>query len=172
MTIKEAIKICENANLLDWELVEYAQCLVHNNMAYSYDNSFDLPFNAFKKGKGYCWQQARSLQKILCLLGFNCWLVYAVKTRIPESIFKGIRIKAHTSGHVWCRVNINDIEKDVCPGNIKNKPDKVHFTPLSKILKYNWFISIGCYFGSAYINYKRWIVIKKIMQTKVNYLEL
>jgi hypothetical protein len=130
-------------------------------MAYSYDNSFDMPFNAFKKGKGYCWQQARSLQKILYLLGFNCNLVYAVKNRIPETQFEGIKVKAHISGHVWCRVNINDIEKDVCPGNIDNKPGKVHFTPLSKIKKYNWIISLGCYFGSAYVNHKRLMEIKK-----------
>ena len=106
MTLKEAIEVCEKSNLSGWELVEYAQCLVRSNMTYSYDNSFDMPFKAFEKGKGYCWQQAKSLQKILCVLGFNCCLVYAIRNKIPETQFEGVKIKAHKSGHIWCRVNI------------------------------------------------------------------
>lgn len=99
MTIKEAVENCRNSKLSDWELVEYAQHLIHNNMAYSYNNSFDMPAKAFEKGKGYCWQQAKVLQKVLCALGFHCYLVYATRNAIPEKQFEGIKIKAHTSGH-------------------------------------------------------------------------
>jgi hypothetical protein len=161
MKIKEAVEICKKSELTEWKLVEYAQSIVHNNMAYSYNNSFDMPFKAFEKGKGYCWQQAKTLQKILRSLGFTCYLVYAVKNRIPETKFEGIKIDEHISGHVWCRVKINNLVKDVCPGNKNNRPGVIHFTPLSIIKKYKWYISFGCYFGSAYVNRKRYIKIKK-----------
>ena len=114
MTIKEAIEICKMSNLLGWELAEYAQHLIYNNMAYAYNNSYDMPVKAFGKGKGYCWQQSKALHKILKALGFNCYLVYATKNAIPEKQFEGVKVKAHTSGHVWCRVNIL-VPSDVYP---------------------------------------------------------
>ena len=121
-------------------------------MAYSYDNSFDMPYKAYKKGKGYCWQQAKALQKLLHTLNFDCFLVYATKNQIPEKQFEGIKIEAHISGHVWCRVKIGNVEKDVCPGNVNNKPGKIHFTPLSDVKKWNSFIGFWAYWGSAYVN--------------------
>ena len=162
MTLEEAIEICKKSNLSDWDLIEFTQCLVNKNMTYSYNNSFDMPLRAFKKGKGYCWQQAKVLEKILCALGFDCNLVYAVKNNIPEKQFEDIKIKEHISGHVWCRVNINNVEKDICSGNSSNKPGKVHFTPLSNVKKWNRFIGFWSYWGSAYINHKRIIEINKI----------
>jgi len=165
MTINEAIKICKKSNLSGWDLVEYAQCLVHKNMTYSYGNSFDMPFKAFEKGKGYCWQQAKSLQDILRKLGFRCYPVYATKNQIPETQFEGITVKSRISGHVWCRVSINGIEKDVCPGNVNNKPGKIHFVPLSKIKEWNWFIGFWAYLGSAYVNHKRQKEIDKLKKT-------
>jgi len=164
MTIKEAIKNCKDSNLSGWELVEYAQHLIHGNMAYSYNNSYDMPAKAFKKGRGYCWQQSKVLQKVLCALGFDCYLIYATRNAIPETQFEGIKVKAHTSGHVWCRVNINGIEKDVCPGNINNKPGKTHFNPLSKTRKWNWFISFWSYWGSSYVNYIRLKEINRLRE--------
>lgn len=168
MELNEAIKSCINTNLSGWELVEYAQNLVYKNMAYSYNNSFDMPFVAFKKGKGYCWQQAKVLQKILNILNFDCWLVYAIKNQIPEKIFEGINVEAHISGHVWCKVKIEEIEKDVCPGNNNNKPGEIHFKPLSKVKKWNHFICFWSYWGSAYINRKRFmeIILKKNIEKK------
>ncbi|HCC35561.1 MAG TPA: hypothetical protein DEQ02_08000 [Ruminococcaceae bacterium] len=77
MTIKEAVETCLQSGLFGWNLVEYAQSIVNKAMAYSYNNSFDMPSKAFEKGKGYCWQQAKALQKILRSLGFKCYLVYA-----------------------------------------------------------------------------------------------
>ncbi len=99
MTIKEAAARCINSNLSGWELIEYAQHLVHNNMAYSYDNSFDMPRKAFEKGKGYCWQQAKTLQMILHDIGVECYLVYAIKNHIPETQFQSIIVKSHISGY-------------------------------------------------------------------------
>ncbi len=161
MTIKEAVETCLQSGLFGWNLVEYAQSLVNKAMAYSYNNSFDMPSKAFEKGKGYCWQQAKTLQRILNFLGFKCYSVYATKNQIPEAQFKNIKVKAHISGHVWCRVEIGSEVKDVCPGNVNNEPGQIHFTPLSKIRKWNWFISFWAYWGSAYTNQKR---LKEILR--------
>ncbi len=151
MTITEAVETCIQSGLSGWRLVEYAQFLVNKNMVYSYDNSFDMPTKAFERGKGYCWQQAKSLQKILNNLGFECYCVYATRNKIPETMFEGITVKAHISGHTWCRIIIGGEEKDVCPGNVNNRPGKIHFVPLSKIRKWNPFVSFFAYWGSAYI---------------------
>jgi len=164
MTLEEAVEICKQSFLSGWDLVEYAQSFVNKNMAYSYDNSFDMPTKAFKRGRGYCWQRAKSLQKILNDLGFECHCVYAAKNQMPETQFEGIIVKAHISGHVWCRVTIGEIIKDVCSGNLNNKPGIVHFTPLSTIRKWNCFVSFWAYWISATINHQRLKEIRRHSQ--------
>jgi hypothetical protein len=164
MTIHEAVKICTESNLTGWEMVAFAQRLVHDNMAYSYDNSLDMHVKAFERGRSYCWQQAKALQKILLVLGFQCYAVYAAKNEFPETLFEGVTVPALISGHVWCKVRINDEEKDVCPGGINNKPGIIHFTPLSEVKIWNRLISFCAYFGSAYVNHKRLNEIRKIQQ--------
>jgi hypothetical protein len=162
MTINEAVRTCKESDLTGWELVAFAQRLVNKNMAYSYDNSFDMPVRAFEKGRGYCWQQAKALQKILLGLDFHCYAVYAVKNQFPATQFDGVTVPAITSGHVWCRVMIGSEEKDICPGDIDNKPGIIHFKPLSEVKKWNCFISFWAYWGSAYTNRKRLNGIKKL----------
>lgn len=155
MTIEDAIKQCKGSGLKGWDLVAYAQKLISINMKYSYSNSFSMPQKAFEMGMGYCWQQAGALNIILNKLGFESRLVYAVKNFIPEKIFNGVLIKEHYSGHVWCRVRIDGIEKDVCPGNLDNKPGTIHFRSISKIKEWNSWISFWSYLGSAIVNLKR-----------------
>lgn len=162
MTIEDAIKQCRDSELKGWDLVSYAQKLVSANMKYSYSNSFNTPQKAFKKGKGYCWHQSGSLNIILNKLNFESRLVYAVKNLIPNKIFDGLLIKSHYSGHVWCRVRIDGIEKDVCPGNLDNKPGTIHFRPISEIKEWNSWISFWSYFGSAIVNFKRLKEIKRL----------
>lgn len=161
MKIEEAVIQGRNSGLKGWELVEFARKLVASHMKYSYSNSFDMPGTAFRKGRGYCWQQAASLNKILKGLGFDSRLVYAVKNLIPEKYFEGVLIEEHYSGHVWCRVKIAGAEKDVCPGSINNSPGKLHFTPVSEIKEWNFITGAGSYFGSIAVNYKRLSRIKK-----------
>jgi hypothetical protein len=163
MTIEHAAEECRRSALTGWELVEYAQQLVHREMKYSFSNSFDLPEKAFEKGMGYCWQQASALNLILKSLGFTSWRVQAYQNRIPESEFEGVVRREHVSGHVWCKVEIDGETRDVCPGNGANKPGVVHFTPLTKVKKWNPGIAVLSYFGSAMVNARR---LKKIEKTK------
>ena len=164
MTIKEAAVQCLNTGLTGWGMVEFAQKLVHDNMTYSYTHSLDLPRRAFSRGRGYCWQQAKSLHILLKMLGFQSFLVYAVQNMIPEKLYEGVRIKAHNSGHVWCRVRIDGTEKDICPGSSGNRPGVLHFTPISPIKKWNPFVAFGSYWGSLYVNHKRYKAIQALKQ--------
>lgn len=168
MKIEEAVDKCKESALDGWNLVAFAQKLVFNNMEYSYTNSFDKPEKAFEKGMGYCWQQASSLNLILNKLGIESHLVHAVKNHFPDKIYKGVLVKSHYSGHVWCRVKIDKVEKDVCPGNANNTPGLNHFIPISKVMEWNSWISFWSYFGSALVNWIRIRRIKKEMD-KNNY---
>ena len=155
MTIETAVNVCRNSDLTGWALVEYTQKLVNQNMTYSFSHSLDSPREAFEKGRGYCWHQASALQMILAELGFTCRLVHAVRNRFPARTLEGVRIPEHVSGHVLCRVTLDGIEKDICPGNPDNRPGFIHFKPLSKVVDWNSFIAFWSYWGSALVNARR-----------------
>ena len=155
MTIENAIQICKDTGLNDWELVAFAQSLVNQNIKYSITNSFDTPEEAFEKGKGYCWHQAKVLNKILIDLGFSSRLVHAYKNYFPEVEFEGIVLKDFVTGHLWCRVTIGTEEKDVCPGNIKNKPGITQFKSLGKVHEWNSRMDLLTYYGAALVNFMR-----------------
>jgi hypothetical protein len=164
MTVDDVVKQCRNSGLNGWELVEFAQKLVSGNMKYAYNNSFNMPKKAFKKGKGYCWHQSGVLNSILRKLDFKSRLVFSVKNLVPEKMVEGVLIKEHYSGHVWCRVNFDGVEKDVCPGSIKNKPGVIHFKPISKVKEWNAWIGFWSYWGSFVVNYKRFKEFKRLKE--------
>lgn len=155
MTIENAVEICRATGLTGWELVEFAQSLVHQNMEYSITNSLDSPQQAFERGQGYCYHQASTLNMVLLDLGFHSRLVHAFRNLFPKAEFSGAVVRDFVSGHVWCRVTIDGVEKDVCPGSANNKPGVVHFKPLSKVLEWNKRIEFATYYGAALVNAHR-----------------
>lgn len=155
MTIEDAVGVCRETGFSGWELAGFAQRLVAGRMSYSYFNSFDKPEAAFGRGMGYCAQQAGALNMILKRLGFDSRLVHAVRNRFPDVVREGVTIHIGDSGHVWCRVRIRGVEKDVCPGNPENVPGKVHFTTLGKVHEFCGPIVLFSYLGSAMVNRKR-----------------
>lgn len=165
MTIENAIQICKDTGLKGWELVAFAQSLVNQNMKYSITNSFDSPKEAFEKRKGYCWHQAKVLNKILIDLGFNSRLVHAYKNFFPEVELEGVVVKDFVTGHLWCRVTIDMVEKDVCPGDAKNMPGITQFKSLGKVHEWNSCMDFLTYYGAALVNFfrcKKYISNKKI----------
>jgi transglutaminase-like putative cysteine protease len=155
MNLTTAADMCRESGLFGWELVEFAQHLVNRNMKYSVENSLDLPPAAFEKGKGYCWHQASALNVILRELGFNSRLVHAFRNRFQETEIMGVTVHDLVSGHVWCRVAIDGVEKDVCPGSGSNAPGSVHFIPLGKVREWGKGIEFLTYYGAALFNYHR-----------------
>jgi hypothetical protein len=154
--IGDAIRACAKCGLNGWPLVEYAQKLVSRRMKYSYSNSLDFPAGAFEKGMGYCWHQASSLNSILRGLGFKSRMVHAVRNRFPDKLLEGTVMPGRVSGHVWCRVTLDGEEKDVCPGDEKNVPGRIHFTLLSPVRDWNIPVCVFSYLGSAALNWKRY----------------
>lgn len=152
MKLHEAVEVCRCSGLEGVELIQFAQKMVGTWMAYSYSNSFDFPSRALERGKGYCWQQASILNRILLALGFQSRLVYAVRTVMPQRVHEGILVAGHISGHVWCRVRYGDREGDVCPGDPENRFDSVHFVPVSAIRNWNGWVCFWAYWGSAWVN--------------------
>ncbi len=71
MKLHEAIEVCRASGLEGVELIQFAQKLVGTWMNYSYSNSFDFPSRALERGKGYCWQQASILNRILVRWDFR-----------------------------------------------------------------------------------------------------
>jgi hypothetical protein len=132
-------------------------------MTYSYSNSYDTPAEAFEKGYGYCWHQASALNTILSQLDINSRLVHAFRNRIPDTVREGVTIKSFVSGHMWCRVTIDGVEKDVCPGHPDNRPGIIHFKPLSPVRNWGPIIAWFAYYGSAAVNARR---LKKFERLK------
>jgi len=155
MTINDAIATCRASGLTGWGLASHAQALVCGQMFYSYDNSFDSPRRAFSRGKGYCWQQSGVLNLILRGLGIKSRLIYATRARFPDVVRQGKLVHIGESGHVWCRVTIDGVEKDLCPGNLANRPGVIHFEPLSPVLDYSGAIVLFGYLGSIWTNWRR-----------------
>jgi hypothetical protein len=159
VTIDEAVAALsaerESACLSGWSLVAAAQRLVAANMAYSYFNSLDFPARAFAKGRGYCWQQAGAFRLIARRLGFDCRLVYATRNQFPDVLREGVLVRVGVSGHVWCRVRLAGEERDVCVGDVRNVPGRVHFCPLSPVSDYRGLMVIFGFLGSIFTNRRR-----------------
>lgn len=137
MTLSEAADQCRQTGLSGWELIQFTQRLVAQTMRYSVENSLDSPQEAFQKGQGYCWHQAKALHLLLGELAIDSRLVHAFRCLFPEAVLMGVTVHRFVSGHVWCRVTVGGEEKDVCPGSPDNVPGRLHFTPLSKVREWN-----------------------------------
>jgi transglutaminase-like putative cysteine protease len=70
-TIDDAVRYLHNTGKTGWELVVAAQKLVNAKMEYSRRNGWDTPSHAFRRGMGYCQQQATALLIILRKLGIE-----------------------------------------------------------------------------------------------------
>lgn len=148
MDIETATKECRETKYTGWQMVTFVQKYVNKHMKYSLDNTTDAPREAFAKGKGYCWQQAWSVQYILKKVNIRSELVYARKVTFYED--KSKRVPTGEKGHVWCRVMLNDKIKDVCSCNKENLPGEVNFVPISPVKRYSLLALAGGYLGTAF----------------------
>lgn len=152
MKLHDAVNLCNNSELTGWDMIKYVNFLVNKNMKYSVEIPF-MPYKkAFEIGKGYCVQQAFCVRDILRELGYDVQAVYCRKAFFKDS--------ETISGHTWCRVCIDNIEKDVCTCNPNNRPGKVNFVPISQVKKYSGLIAVGGYLGSIPVCFKRLLITK------------
>lgn len=154
-TIDDAVRALRDSGKTDWALVSAAQQLVNAKMAYSRRNGWDTPARAFRRGMGYCQQQALALLLILRKLGIEARPVQALRCQFPPKQIHEYEDPGGISGHVWLVVTIAGVEKDVCPGHPENEPGKVHFTPLSRRTNYGPCMQIFGHIGSMILNVQR-----------------
>lgn len=150
MNIETAVKACKETKYTGWQMVTFVQKYVNKYMKFSVDNAADSPRIAFSKGKGYSWQQAWCVHYILKRVNIRSELVYTTKARFFED--KEKTKPAYESGHVWCRVRLNDTVKDVCSCNKENTPGNVHFVPIAPVRRYHLLAQAGGYIGTAFMN--------------------
>jgi len=155
ITIPDAVAACRSTDLAGWELVAYAQRLVARKFTYSRLNTWDTPARAFKRGRGYCEQQALALKAIYDALGIQTRPVFALRCAFPSKIVDGVRWSGGVSGHAWLRVGIGDKVRDVCSGSVENMPGRTQFQPLSPVHSWAPWLRPFTHLGSSIENIRR-----------------
>ncbi|MCE7984524.1 MAG: transglutaminase family protein [Caldilinea sp. CFX5] len=154
-TIDDAVRYLRSTGKTRWALVAAAQKLVNAKMEYSRRNGWDTPARAFRRGMGYCQQQATALLLILQRLGIEAQPVQALRCQFPPALIHGYRDPGGVSGHMWLVVTLDGEERDVCPGDPTNAPGKVHFTVLSRRTRYDLPWCFLGHIGSIILNVQR-----------------
>ncbi|MEZ4737340.1 MAG: transglutaminase family protein [Caldilineaceae bacterium] len=154
-TIDDAVAYLRNSGKTGWDLVAAAQQLVNAKMVYSRRNGWDTPARAFRRGMGYCQQQAGALLIILRKLGIEARPVQALRCQFPPKQIHEYWEPGLISGHMWLVVTLDGVEKDVCPGRPENEPGKVHFTRLARRTNYGPLWQILGHIGSMIVNVQR-----------------
>jgi len=150
-TIGEAVSTSQATNLKGWLLVEYVQNLTARKFSYSRCNPWDSPARAFQRGMGYCQQQALALQEIYHRLGINSRIVHAL-CKFPASEIDGLLQPERMISHSWLKVQVDNQELDVCPGNLSNRPGMVDFEILSPARSLYRILQPFTHLGSVIIN--------------------
>ncbi|MEK7256504.1 MAG: transglutaminase domain-containing protein [Bacteroidota bacterium] len=146
-TIEQAASQLRGSGKQGWDLVKAAVLLVHRRMQYCRRNSFDSPEKAFRRGYGYCQQQAFALKKLLNLLGFQAIVVHAFNNRFPGG---------KRGNHAWVQVTYAGETRDFCSIFLHPESGEPDFQPGKKIWKYNAVFRLLAGWGSAAINSLRY----------------
>ncbi|MDO5682260.1 MAG: arylamine N-acetyltransferase [Propionibacteriaceae bacterium] len=132
-TLADAVQHCRNTGLTGWDLVAYAQDLVHRKFSrYSILSLWETPSRAFKNSRGYCSQYNGALWHILRELGFEADRVFATRVRQDSNPWWRM-------GHSWVQVTIDGRTLDVCAGRPDNRPGHVSFIPVTEVLPFGAF---------------------------------
>ena len=154
-TLEDAVAACRRSGFSGWALAAYAQHLAARKFSYSRRNAWDTPARAFKRGMGYCQQQALALKMIYDRLGIESGPVYTSRAMFPPKVVHGVYEPEIISGHTWLRVKINGEERDVCPGRVENVPGKIHFVVFGKVQPLTPGFAMVAHFSSAIVNVLR-----------------
>ena len=147
LTIDQAVDALKSKDLSDLELIREARILVTTRMQYCRRNSYDTFKTAFRRGYGYCVQQAFALQYLLSELGFDAKVVQATRNRFENG---------KTGGHAWVRIVFNNslIQIDPTDKNLQN--EGITFEPLSTVTEFSYLFRALTVWGSAGVNAHRY----------------
>jgi len=155
VTLDDAVSHLRNSRQAGWDLVEAAQKLVSAKMRYSRRNNWETPARAFRRGMGYCQQQAFALRQILIRLGFQARPVRTTKGLFPPAPIHEYISPERISAHTWLVVTLEGEERDVCPGHRGNAPGRVHLTLLAPRTEYPPYMWLFGHIGSMILNVRR-----------------
>lgn len=151
LTIDEAIEIIKRKKLNKYQIIEESRRLIIARMKYCRRNSYD-PFKlAFRRGYGYCIQQAQALAYILKKLGLDAVVIQSTRNK-----FKNGKV----GGHAWVRVIIDGIEKQIDASGGDYDNDALTFVPLSKITELKGLFLWIALWGSGSVNSIRYFKTK------------
>lgn len=147
LTIEQAVDSLKSKNVPDLELIQEARRMVATRMQYCRRNSYDTYKTSFRRGYGYCVQQAYALQYLLTELGFDAKVVQATRNRFENG---------KVGGHAWVRVRYNNtlIQIDPTDKNLQN--EGLTFIPLSKVTEFGYLFRALTFWGSAGVNAHRY----------------
>ena len=147
LTIEEAAARIRRSGNSGKELMEQARLLVGERMQYCRRNSFDLHRKAFRRGYGYCQQEAHALAELLKELGFEAWPVHC-----EHCSFSHIEDTGHAWVRVYCRGAVLDVDSkyiDVITGQ--------HFFQYhGRVKKYTPLFRLFAGWGSIAANARRY----------------
>jgi len=130
-----------------WELVADATLLVHQRMHYCRRNSFDYYKKAFRRGYGYCQQQAYALEYILRHLGFGTRVVFSFKSIFPDG---------KAGNHAWLQVRYGNETRNYCPVFPDPVTAKPGFEIVGPVHHSNGLFRIFAGWGSVVVNAMRY----------------
>lgn len=170
VNIDDAIKYLESSNIKGWALVEEAQKIVSAKMSYSRRNNWDTYKQAFKRGMGYCQQQALALNHIFKKLGIDSKVVMAVKCKFPSKTIHEYQEPERNGGHTWLQVTFKGEDKYVCTCDMRNKPGIIHFQICSEVIENKYYLRPINHFFSMFVNiHKDNLALKRIKNSKKFY---
>jgi hypothetical protein len=147
LTIEDAALQLRKRGASGFELMEQARILVGERMAYSRRNSFDSHRNAFKRGYGYCQQEAFALARLLEMLGFNAWPVHCEHCDF---------ILMKNTGHAWVQVLYGGEIVDIDPRYMSEVGEPLLFDTRSAVRRYNTLFRLFAGWGSTAVNAYRY----------------
>ncbi|WP_026928254.1 hypothetical protein [Granulicoccus phenolivorans] len=129
-TIEDAVTESRGSGLSGWALVDHVQQLTHRKFAsYSILTPWESPAVAFRNSRGNPNQYNGALNEILNRLGLQTELVFASRVRSQNRPWWRV-------GHVWVRVRIDRVTRDVDAGTVDGGAGKVDFVPLTQVRRF------------------------------------
>jgi transglutaminase-like putative cysteine protease len=147
LMIDEAAARLRASGLEGWPLVGAARLLVGERMVYCRRNSLDPASKAFRRGYGYCQQEAFALRSLLRALGFEAEVVQALHNRFPSGAM---------SGHAWVEVTYQGQQRPVDPRYQDPEDGSLQFKTLSPVTRMPPVFRVFAGWGAAAINAYRY----------------
>ena len=149
LTIEDAVSYLSHSGSSGVELMEQARLLVGQRMQYCRRNSFDSHRKAFRRGYGYCQQEAHALSKLLKKLGFEAWPVHC-----EHCSFSHIE----DTGHTWVRVLYRGDVFDIDSKYMDAVDGQLLFHTHAPVKKYTPLFRLFAGWGSAAVNAYRYYI--------------